>query len=422
MTQSMMKTEAVAGSGQRKRSDYLVFGAPDIQQEDIDEVVATLRSGWIGTGPRSTTFAGSFGRYVDSPHAVAVGSCTAALQLALRCLDLGPGDEVVVPSMTFAATANAVVHSGATPVLADVEPDTMCLDPADFERKITPRTRAVVPVHFAGRPVAVDRILAIAEANDVVVVEDCAHAIETLWRGRHAGTFGRFGAFSFYVTKNVVTGEGGMLVSDSATDAARAKQLALHGLSADAWARFSDKGFKHYEVEEPGFKFNMTDLQAALGINQLARVESNLERREWIWRRYDAAFASLPIELPAPPAPETRHARHLYTVLVDPREAGLTRDELQRQLHELGIGTGIHYRAVHLHRWYRSELGIRPDDLPHATRLSETTLSLPLGVAMTDVDVDDVIDAVTHLISTATRGSRAVRGRRPSTQPRDVNP
>ena len=381
------------------RESYLVFGEPDIQQEDIDEVVATLRSRWIGTGPRAAAFANSFRDYAGTAHAVAVGSCTAALQLALRCLDLGPGDEVIVPSMTFAATANAVVHSRATPVLADVEPDSMCLDPDDFERKLTRRTRAVVPVHFAGRPFAVERILAIADDHGVAVVEDCAHAIETLWRGRHAGTFGRFGAFSFYVTKNVVTAEGGMLVTDVAEDAARAKRLALHGLSADAWKRFSDDGFKHYEVEEPGFKFNMTDLQAALGIGQLARVERNLERRETIWARYDEAFADLPLDLPAPVAADGRHARHLYTVLVDSERAGISRDALQRRLHDLQIGTGIHYRAIHLHSWYRRTLGITPDELPNATSISERTLSLPLGPSMTDVDVEDVVAAVRFAIA-----------------------
>ena len=387
-------------SAPRPREHYLVFGAPEILQEDVDEVVATLQSGWIGTGPRTTAFATAFRDYVGATHGVALGSCTAALQVALGCLGLNPDDEVIVPSMTFVATANAVVHSGARPVLADVERGTMCLDPRDFERKITSRTRAVIPVHFAGRPFAVDRVLEVADAHGVIVVEDCAHAIETLWLGRHAGTFGRFGAFSFYVTKNVVTAEGGMLVTDDEDDAARAKRLALHGLSADAWARFSDDGYKHYEVEEPGFKFNMTDLQAALGLGQLARVEANLERREAIWAQYDEAFADLPLMLPAPPDAGTRHARHLYTILVDRDRARVTRDEVQRRLHDLGIGTGVHYRAVHLHRWYRRTLDMAPDDLPNAAWISERTLSLPLGPALTDDDVADVIEAVRFAMPT----------------------
>jgi dTDP-4-amino-4,6-dideoxygalactose transaminase len=382
----------------RAREHYLVFGAPEILQEDIDEVVATLQSRWIGTGPRTTAFADAFRDYVGTTHAVALGSCTAALQVALRCLELGPVDEVIVPSMTFAATANAVVHSGATPVLADVERGSMCLDPDDFERKITPRTRAVIPVHFAGRPFAVDRVLEVADAHGVIVVEDCAHAIETLWLGRHAGTFGRFGAFSFYVTKNVVTAEGGMLVTDDEVDAARARRLGLHGLSADAWMRFRDDGYKHYEVEEPGFKFNMTDLQAALGIGQLGRVERNLERREAIWSRYDEAFADLPLDLPPPVQGNTRHARHLYTIMVDRERAGVSREDVQRRLHDLGIGTGVHYRALHLHRWYQRTLRVAPEDLPNAAWISDRTLSLPLGPVLTDEDVDDVVDGVRYAV------------------------
>jgi dTDP-4-amino-4,6-dideoxygalactose transaminase len=381
------------------RSKYLVFGEPQVLQEDIDEVVATLESGWIGTGPRTTAFANAFREYVGARHAVALGSCTAALQIALRCLGLHPGDEVIVPSMTFAATANAVVHAGAIPVLADVERESMCLDPDDFERKITSRTRAVIPVHFAGRPFAVDRVMELAEAHGLTVIEDCAHAIETLWFGRHAGMFGQFGAYSFYVTKNVVTAEGGMLVTESEADANRAKRLALHGLSADAWMRFSDDGFKHYEVEEPGFKFNMTDLQAALGLHQLGRVEGNLVRREAIWSRYDEAFADLPIDLPVPVDANARHARHLYTILVDRERVGVSREEVQRRLHELGIGTGIHYRALHLHSWYRRTLAIAPKDLPNATWISSRTLSLPLGPGLMDEDVDDVIDALRSVVT-----------------------
>ena len=381
-----------------RRESYLVFGAPEILQEDIDAVVATLESRWIGTGPRTAQFEEAFRTYCEAPFAVALGSCTAALQISLRCLGVTEGDEVIVPSMTFAATANAVVHSGGTPVLADVDRRTMCLDPAELERLITPRTKAVIPVHFAGGPFEVDRVLELAEANGIAVVEDCAHAIETQWCGRHAGSFGDFGAFSFYVTKNVVTGEGGMIVTRNEAYAARAKRLALHGLSTDAWKRFSDEGFKHYEVREPGFKFNMTDIQAALGIGQLARVERNLARREKIWARYDEAFADLPLELPLPAAPDSRHARHLYTVLVDPQQAGLGRDDLQRRLHELGIGTGVHYRALHQHHWYRRALGLEPDDLPNAAWISDRTLSLPLGPALSDGDVDDVVVAVRHVI------------------------
>jgi dTDP-4-amino-4,6-dideoxygalactose transaminase len=380
------------------RGEYLVFGSPAIEEEDIEEVVATLRSGWIGTGPRAHAFELAFADYVGAPHAVSVNSCTAALHLALLALGLGPGDEVVIPAMTFAATANVVAHTGASPVFADVDTDTLCIDPDDLAARLTPRTRAILPVHFAGRPGEMDAILALAQERELAIVEDCAHAIETMYDGRHAGTFGDFGAFSFYVTKNVVTGEGGMLITPDAAAAARLKTLALHGLDADAWTRFSDRGFRHYEVSEPGYKYNMTDLQAALGLGQLARVEANLLRRREIWARYDEAFADLPVRTPAPEAPGTRHARHLYTLLLDLDRLRIDRDGVLATLHVLGIGTGVHYRAIHLHRYWRARYGLSPGALPGAEWISERTLSLPLSPRLSDDDVADVIDAVRHTL------------------------
>ena len=259
-------------------------------------------------------------------------------------------------------------------------------------RRVTPRTRAIVPVHFAGRPCDMDAIGALARRASLIVIEDCAHAIETLYRGRHAGTIGTLGAFSFYVTKNVVTAEGGMVTtSDEPCAGRRLKVLALHGLSADAWKRFSDEGYQHYEIVEPGFKYNMTDLQAALGIHQLARVEQNLQRRQEIWRRYDEAFADLPVTTPAPEEPGTRHARHLYTVLLRLEDLGIDRDGVLAALHRQNIGTGVHYRAVHLHEYYRERFGYGPEDFPVATDISARTISLPLSPKLTDDDVEDVI-------------------------------
>ena len=388
------------------RSDYLVFGSPDLHEEDIEEVVATLRSGWLGTGPKVARFEHDFAEYVGMPNAIAVSSCTAALHLALLMLGIGPGDEVIVPAMTFAATANVVMHCGARPVFADVDRSSMCIDPLDVQRRITPRTRAIVPVHFAGRPCDMDALLAISAAHRIFIVEDCAHAIETLWRGRHAGTMGDVGAFSFYVTKNVITAEGGMLVTGATSLAARAKTLALHGLDADAWKRFSDEGFKHYEVSEPGYKYNMTDIQASLGIHQLARVEANLETRRRIWRRYDEAFADLPVTLPAPEEPGTRHARHLYTLLIDIDRVPIGRDGVQAALHERRIGTGIHYRALHLHQFYRHALGHQRGDLPEAEWISDRTLSLPLSPRLTHRDVDDTIAAVRAVLAPTEPASR----------------
>jgi dTDP-4-amino-4,6-dideoxygalactose transaminase len=376
------------------RDTYLVFGSPQLLQPEIDEVVATLRSGWIGTGPRVAQFERDFRAYVGSPHAVAVNSCTAALHLAMVAVGLKPGDEVIVPAMTFAATANAVVHAGGRPVLADVDRRTMCLDPQDVARRLTPRTRALIPVHFAGRACDMDALRDLARRHGLIVIEDAAHAIETLYHGRHAGTLGDLGTFSFYVTKNVVTGEGGMVTTADAAWAGRIKTLALHGLSADAWKRFSDEGFKHYEVTEPGFKYNMMDLQAALGLHQLRRAEGNLVARQELWARYDDAFADLPAFLPPPAEEGTRHARHLYTLLLDTDRLRVGRDEIQMALHRQRIGTGIHYRALHLHQYYREAFGYRRGDLPNAEWVSDRTLSLPLSPKLTEDDVQDVIFAV----------------------------
>jgi dTDP-4-amino-4,6-dideoxygalactose transaminase len=383
----------------RIRDSYLVFGSPQLLEDEIEEVEATLRSAWIGTGPRVARFEEDFQTYLGADHAVAVSSCTAALHLAMVALDLAPGDEVIVPAMTFAATANAVIHAGARPVLADVDRETMCLDAAEIEARLTKRTRAVIPVHFAGRPCRIEEIVTLADERGIAVIEDCAHAIETRVDGRHMGTFGAFGAFSFYVTKNVATGEGGMLTTSSAELAARIKRLALHGLSADAWSRFSDQGYKHYEVVEPGFKYNMMDIQAALGIHQLARVEKNLCLREWVWEAYDEAFADLPVFLPAAPEPGTRHARHLYTLMLDIDELPRSRDEVLTALHRENIGTGVHYRALHLHPYYADTFGYRPGDFPSAEWISERTLSLPLSPKLTDEDVADVIAAVRRVLA-----------------------
>jgi len=254
------------------RDSFLVFAAPSIEQAEIDEVVATMRSGWLGTGPRVSEFEARMARYKDSPHAVALNSCTAALHLSLLAAGVGPGDEVVTTPMTFCATVNAIVHAGATPVLADVDPATMNIDPDAVESVITPRTRAILPVHFAGRPCDMDRLCAIVDRGGFKMIEDCAHAIETRYRGKSAGTFGDFGCLSFYVTKNLVTGEGGMVLARHERDAARIKMLGLHGMSKDAWKRFSDDGYKHYYVMEAGFKYNMMDLQAAIGLHQLDRL------------------------------------------------------------------------------------------------------------------------------------------------------
>lgn len=376
------------------RDSYLVFGAPSFGAEERAAVLECIDSGWVGSGPRVAELEERFRRYVDAPAAVAVSSCTAALHLALLALDLEPGSEVVTSPMTFAATAAAIVHAGHVPVFADCDPATGCLDPAQLERAIGPRTRAVIPVHFAGRPCDMAAIDRIAAACGLRVVEDCAHAIEAAIEGRHCGTFGELGCYSFYVTKNVTTVEGGMLVARSRETAARLKMLALHGLSADAWRRFGDEGFVHYQVEQPGFKYNLTDLAASIGLVQLGKIEAGWQRRRALWDFYLRELGDLPLELPPPFAPGTRHALHLFTCRVDPARTDRTRDEVVRILHELRIGTGVHYTALHLHPWYRKRYGYGPGDFPNAESIGARTLSLPLSPAVRDEDAADVVRAL----------------------------
>jgi dTDP-4-amino-4,6-dideoxygalactose transaminase len=378
---------------------FIVFGAPAVGEEEIAEVVASLRTGWLGTGPKVARFESDFGAYKGTPHCAAVNSCTAALHLSMLAGGLGHGDEVITTALTFCATVNAIIHAGATPVLADVDPATMNIDPAEIERHITPRTRAIVPVHFAGRPCDMDAIMDIAARHQLKVIEDCAHAIETEYKGRKAGTFGDFGCFSFYVTKNVVTGEGGMVIAKREEDIARIKVLALHGMSKDAWSRFSDAGYRHYQVTECGFKYNMMDLQAAIGIHQLARVEAWLKRREAIWQQYDAAFDGLPVTLPPAPAADTRHGRHLYTLLIDEARCGITRDGFLDAMTDVGIGVGVHYLSIPEHPYYRDTFGWRPEDYPHAARIGEQTVSLPLSPKLDPEDVGRVIGAVGSILA-----------------------
>jgi dTDP-4-amino-4,6-dideoxygalactose transaminase len=377
------------------RSSFLVFGAPQIKQEEIDEVVDCLRSGWLGTGPKVARLEQAFRDYKGGwGFPVAVNSCTAALHLSLISANLQRGDEVITSALTFCATVNAIIHAGCTPVLADVDPITMNISPASIRENLTQRTRAIVPVHFAGRPCAMDEICAIAAENDLTIIEDCAHAVESEYHGRRVGTFGDFGCFSFYVTKNVATGEGGMILAKREEDANRLKALALHGMSKDAWKRFGDDGYKHYEVVECGYKYNMMDLQAAIGIHQLARVEANWQQRREIWTHYLDEFADLPVTLPAPPEPNTRHGYHLFTILIDPERCGVTRDQILARMTEAYVGVGVHYRSIVEHTYYRQRFGWKAHDYPHSWHIGQQTLSVPLSAALSDTDVRDVVNTV----------------------------
>ncbi len=380
------------------RKSFLIFGSPAIEDAEINEVVAVLKSGWLSTGVKVAQLEDDFRKYQAVKHAVAVNSCTAALHLSLLASGVGSGDEVITTALTFCATVNAIIHAGATPVLADVDPETMNINSSEVEKKITPKTKAIVLVHFAGRPCNMEELCSIAKQYNLKIIEDCAHAIETEYKGRKVGTFGDFGCFSFYVTKNVVTGEGGMVISNNEEDTNRIKMLALHGMSKDAWKRFNDEGYKHYHVVECGFKYNMMDLQAAIGIHQLKRVEANWQKRQKVWQVYNDAFLDLPVGLPGLIEQDTRHAYHLYTIVIDSKIARISRDEFLNEMTKRNIGVGVHYLSIGEHPYYQKHYGFKAEDCPEAMRIGRQTISLPLSAKLTTKDVDDVIAAVCDII------------------------
>jgi len=362
------------------------FSPPAIGDDEVSEVVAALRSGWLSTGPRVQAFELAFAEYIGVPHAVAVSSCTAALHLSMLAAGVGPGDEVITTPLTFCATANVVVHAGATPRFADIDPISWNLDPAAAAAAVTPRTRAVLPVHYAGRPADVPAFREIARRHDLALIEDAAHCVEGRTAGAKIGATADLTCFSFYATKNLTTGEGGMLTTASDQWASLARVASLHGLSRDAWARHSQNEAPLYDVVMPGYKYNMMDLQAAIGLQQLKKIELHGRRRESLWRLYDESLADLPVTRPAPVADGDRHARHLYTILVGP-DSGCSRDRLMASLREDGIQTSIHFRALHLHSFYAERFGFTRGMFPVAEMVSDRTLSLPFSAGMSDDDV-----------------------------------
>ncbi|MGD8778203.1 MAG: DegT/DnrJ/EryC1/StrS family aminotransferase [Ignavibacteria bacterium] len=382
----------------KKRDSYLVFGKPLIEDAEITEVVETLKSGWIGTGPKVKKFEDEFADYINCENAVAVSSCTAGLHLSAIALGISHGDEVIVPSMTFAASANAVIHTGAKPVLVDVDKYNMTIDIKDVEKKITQRTKAIMPVHFAGRVCDIDALEKIADQYSLSIIHDAAHAIETEYNGKKVGTYKHIANFSFYATKNLVTAEGGMITTNNDEIAGKLKIYALHGMSKDAWKRFSDEGYKHYRVEVPGFKYNMTDIQASLGIHQLRRIDALSERRKFIWNYYKNELKDLPLILPPDPSPNSRHAYHLYTIMLDIDNTQIKRDALLQELHNYNIGTGVHYLALHYHPFYKS-LGYKEGDFPNSEFISNRTLSIPFAANLSDEDIEYVVKALREILA-----------------------
>jgi len=377
----------------------LVFGQPNIENEEISEVVKTLKSGWLGTGPKVDKFEKLICKYKKIKNTIAVNSCTAALHLSLLAIELEKDDEVILPSMTFAATANAVIHAGGVPVFADCKIETMNIDIKDIKRKITKKTKAIIPVHFAGRPCEMDKIILIAKKFNLKVIEDCAHAIETKYKGKFAGTFGDIGCLSFYVTKNVVTGEGGAIITNNIKYANKIKVLALHGLTKNAWSRFNDKGYLHYKVVSPGFKYNMMDIQASIGIHQLKKITDSWKKRKKIWEFYNESFNKMPFIKLDSIIQHMRHAYHLYIILLDINKLKITRDIFLEEMRKLNIGVGVHYTALHLHPYYKKKYNYKKGDFKNTEFISKRTVSLPLSPKLKLKDQRDVVKAVKKIIN-----------------------
>lgn len=379
------------------REQFLSFSLPYVGQEEIEEVIQALRSGWLTAGPRTRQFEQEFCRYTGSPGALALNSCTAGLHVALKVLNIGPGDEVITTPITFAASVNVIEHVGATPVLVDVEPDTLNIDPAKVERAITSATRAIIAVHYAGHPVELDALRDLAVRHNLHLIEDAAHAVGAEFRGKPIGCERNFTAFSFYATKNLTTGEGGMLTGDQEL-LDRARIVSLHGMNREAWSRYAAGGKWAYDIVEPGFKYNMTDIQAALGLQQLKRFDWMQARRADIVRRYNEAFSSASFITPTTRS-HVQHAHHLYVLRLRESEWTIGRNEFIEQMTARNIGTSVHFIPIHMHSFYRNKYSYTPDSFPIAHAAFQQMVSLPLSPSMSDTDVNDVIDAVLDIRS-----------------------
>ena len=379
-------------------ADYLPFHVPEIDDEDIDAVVNVMRSGWLTTGAKARQFEQEFAAKVGARYAVALNSCTAALHLALEAIGLQEGDEVLVPTMTFAATAEVVTYFKAKPVLIDCLPTTLNMDPELIERAITPRTKAVIPVHFAGQPCEMARILEIARRHDLRVIEDAAHAFPASYKGKAIGSIGDYTCFSFYATKNITTGEGGMVTTDDPDQADRIRRMSLHGLSRDAWKRYTNQGSWYYDIVAPGFKYNLTDMAAALGLTQLHKAERFWKTRERYAALYAEGFRDLPEITPLMIHDDVQHAWHLYVIQLDLDRLRISRQAFIEGLQQKQIGCSVHFIPLHLHPYYRETGHYSRADFPVASQAFDRMVSLPLYSKMSEEDVHRTIQAVRELI------------------------
>lgn len=377
---------------------YLPFHVPEIDDEDIEAVVNVMRSGWLTTGAKARQFEQEFAAKVGARYAVALNSCTAALHLALEAIGLVEGDEVLVPTMTFAATAEVVTYFKAKPVLIDCLPDTLNMNPDLLERAITPRTKAVIPVHFAGQPCDMTRILEVGRRHNLRIIEDAAHAFPASYKGKAIGSIGDCTCFSFYATKNITTGEGGMVTTDDPECADRMRRMSLHGLSRDAWKRYTNQGSWYYEIVAPGFKYNLTDMAAALGLSQLHKADRFWKTRERYAALYAEGFRDLPEITPLGIQDDVQHAWHLYVIQLDPARLRITREAFIERLQQQQIGCSVHFIPLHLHPYYRNAWGYNPEQFPVASRAFQKMVSLPLYSKMSEMDIHRTIAAVREIV------------------------
>ncbi|MGE3725226.1 MAG: DegT/DnrJ/EryC1/StrS family aminotransferase [Candidatus Sericytochromatia bacterium] len=377
---------------------YIPFHRYSFNHLEEEAMIQTLRSGWITRGPQVEAFEKSICEYTHAKHALGLNSCTAGLHLALLSLDLQPGDEVITTPLTFVATVNMIVRCGATPVLADIDPNTLNISIEAIKKALTPKTRAIIPVHLGGQPCNMNPIMDLAKAHNLFVIEDAAHAIGAEYQGQRIGTIADVTVFSFYANKNITTGEGGMLTTQNAELMERLRPLALHGLSKDAWKRFSEGGYQHYLVEEPGFKYNMTDIQAALGNVQLAKCDELISARRKAVDYYKSHLRSPLLRIPSEIA-DIRNPHHLFMILLQTEALKISRDQLIGLLHQKGIGTAVHYIPIHFHPFYQRLLPDAATSLPVATDLAQRTLSLPLFPALTESEQDYIIENLETILS-----------------------
>ena len=367
---------------------FITFGKPSLYPGELKEITNTLKSGWLGTGPKSYKFEKNFSNYTNSKYSLALNSCTAAIFLTLKHLGLKKGDQVITTPLTFCSTVSSILHVGATPVLADINQETLNIDPQEIEKNITTKTKALIIVHFAGKICDMKSIRKICNKYNLFLIEDCAHAIETRLDNKNAGTFGDFGCFSFYVTKNLSTGEGGMIISKKKKAIQELRTLSLHGMDRDAWKRYGKSGFKHYDIVRAGFKFNMSDIHASIGIHQLNNIEKAWKKRELIWNTYMKAFKNLPVVLPKKIPTNEKHSYHLFSIIV---KSNKVREKLLNYLQKNNIGCGVHYKSINKYKFYKNKIINRKKNLI-ADKIGETILSIPIYESLRKNEIKFIVD------------------------------